>query len=125
MIADKKDSHPIFWEFLRKERDNIIHEYEWGAYEVWIGADGALSRPKVSLLQVRPDDVRSVLLMRGGHYAGRNSLEVLTESASWIQDRIYSAIRRAGYEPEELRNIATFQKRPTLLDTIKTGTLEK
>ena len=112
LIRSEKSLHPIFWEFLRKERDNIIHAYEWGAYEMWMDSEGALKLPQISLLSVRPDDARSVLIMRGGLYSGQNSLGLLKDSAAWIEERIYSAIRRAGYEPEEYRNIATFEKRP-------------
>ncbi|MFC3162448.1 hypothetical protein [Ciceribacter thiooxidans] len=121
LISDDKRGHAIFWEFLRKERDNIIHEYEWGAYEMWMNAEGELSQPKFSLLDIRPADARSVLRMRGGFYSGQDSLELLKDSAAWVEERIYSAIRRAGYSPEEHRNVATFQKRPSLADASLLG----
>ena len=120
LIKHNKDEHLIFWEFLRKERDNIIHEYEWGAYEMWMAADGSISPPKFSLLDIRPSESRSVLIMRSGLYKGRDSLELLRESAGWVEERIYGAIRRAGYRPDEHRNIATFSKRLSLFD-VTTG----
>lgn len=118
LISDRRDEYPIFWHFLRKERDNIIHEYEWAAYEMWMDETGNLSPPKLSLLDVRPEKSRSVLLMRSGHYKGRDSLQLLQESSEWVEDRIYAAIRRAGYNPEEMRNIATFKAPPSLRTVI-------
>lgn len=113
-IKLKKEHHPIFWEFLRKERDNILHQYEWAAYEVWMDQDGATRPPRMSLLEVKPKDVSAVLVMRGGPYKGRNSLGLLKESAEWVEARISGAIRRAGFDPDEERNLVNFQKRPPL-----------
>lgn len=117
LIRNHRGDHPIYSEFLLKERDNIIHNYDWGAYERWLSQDGSVNAPKLSLLSVRPEDARSVLMMRNGHYKGRNSLELLIESAQWVEERIHAAIYRAGYTPEEYRNIATFQKRPSLKES--------
>ncbi|CDZ37669.1 Hypothetical protein NGAL_HAMBI1145_39850 [Neorhizobium galegae bv. officinalis] len=103
-----KDQHPIFWEFLRKERDNIIHEYEWAAYEAWLKDDGSVVRPTLALFADRPEDVRTVLMMRGGMYTGRNSLELLREGADWVEERIFSAIGKAGLDPEERRELRSF-----------------
>jgi hypothetical protein len=111
-IKDNRSEHAIFWEFLRKERDNIVHQYQWNAYEVWMAQDGTIRPSSLSLLVIRPEDVRPVLIMREGHYKNRNSLELLKESADWVQARIFGAINRAGFDPEEDRRIGDFQKRP-------------
>ncbi len=66
----------------------------------------------MSLLSMKPKDVNRVLVMRGGPYKDRNSLDLLKESAEWVEERIYGAIRRAGFDPDEKRNLATFQKHP-------------
>jgi hypothetical protein len=52
-----------------------------------------------------------VLIMRDGHYKDRNSLELLKESADWVQERIFGAIVRAGFSAEESRRIGDFQRR--------------
>src|SRR5579863_665257 len=52
--------------------------------------------------------------MRGGHYDGRNSLDLLRESADWVEDRIISAIMRAGFDPEERRSLGSFIPAPKL-----------
>jgi hypothetical protein len=110
-IGNEKNIHPIFWKFLRKERDQIIHEYSWAAYEIWLHDDGTLQEPPFSLLAVKPDKATSVLLMRHGHFKGRNSLELLRESADWVELQIFDAIREAGFDPEEQRRLGDFQNR--------------
>lgn len=114
LIRGNQDEHPIFWEFLRKERNLIIHEYEWSAYEIWLDPEGKEMPSRMSLLGGRPEDMRTVLLMRGGYYDGRDSLELLQESADWVKERIFTAIIRAGFDPEESRNLTTFEKRPPI-----------
>lgn len=120
-INEKKEDHQIFWQFLQKERNNILHEYEWPAYEVWMAQDGAARPARMSLLDIKPRDVESVLIMRGGEYKDCNSLDLLKESAEWAEARIYGAIRRAGFDPEEDRNLVTFERRPPGGATILTG----
>ena len=39
-IRNRKNAHNIFWGFLKEDRDSIIHQYNWRAYEAWIGDDG-------------------------------------------------------------------------------------
>lgn len=85
-IDKDQEANAIFWDFLRKERNNIVHEYEWSAYEMWLDSEGNLNPPKLSLLSLRPEDARSVLIMRGGKYKGRDSLELLIESADWVNE---------------------------------------
>ncbi|MEP0713464.1 MAG: hypothetical protein ABJC55_16230 [Algoriphagus sp.] len=109
-IKRDKDVHPIFWEFLQKERNNIIHEYQWAAYEQWLSDDGNYHPPKISLLSSKPEDMQSVLIMRKGHYKGRNSLDLLKESADWVEERISNSIKRAGFNPNEVRRLGDFSK---------------
>lgn len=111
-IKNRKDEHAIFWEFLRKERDNVIHEYRWRAYEAWMKPDGTFRAARLSLLILDDDGARPVLKMRGGAFEGRDSLELLKESADWVEARIFGAIRRAGFDPEEKRNLLHFRSPP-------------
>ncbi|MWD28058.1 hypothetical protein E0K89_011275 [Aquicoccus sp. SCR17] len=102
--------HAIFWDFLRKERDLIIHEYEWSAYEAWLSPDGLRHDLPSALLADMPEGAKPVLLLRSGPFKGRECLELLDESASWCESRIFSAIERAGYDPSELRSVVDFKK---------------
>jgi hypothetical protein len=112
-IDANRDDHQIFWKFLRQERNNILHEYKWSAYEVWLDREGVERPARFSLLEVRPDDVRSIIVMKNGPYKGRNTLELLSEGAEWVEARIFAAIRRAELDPEEMRDLVTFQPPPS------------
>ena len=86
---------------------------------MWMDQDGTTRRPaRISLLGIKPEDVNSVLVMRGGRYKDRDSLELLKESAEWVEARIYGAITRAGFDPDENRNAVNFQKRPPAEKTL-------
>ncbi|MFK5596820.1 hypothetical protein ACFZ8E_07425 [Methylobacterium sp. HMF5984] len=123
-LTKEKSENPIYHEFLLKERDNLIHQYEWRAYERWLKPDGTYRVPHTiaMMMSAEHDDARPVILMREGFYAGRDSLELLHESADWVEARIYDAIGRAGYHPDEYRNAFDFSEMPkppkTLLDAL-------
>ena len=118
-IKGDKESHSIFWDFLRKERDSIIHHYEWPAYEVWMDENEQYRPARISIADLRLENEKNVLLMKSGRFKGKDSVELLGSAGTWVEDRIFSAIRRAGYSPDEERNIVNFSKRqkagPTLL----------
>ena len=127
-IKDQRADHEIYWEFLTRERNNILHEYDWQAYEAWMKPDGTLraaSLSLLSLLTLGEDGARPVLLIKGGPFEGRNSLDLLREGADWVEARIFAAVRRAGYDPEEERGLVHFQPRPKpsggLLDLLVSG----
>lgn len=122
-ISERRDQHGIFWNFLRKERDAIMHDYDWSAYEAWIDENGEQRAPPLSLLAVRPSNAKTVLLMRSGSYKGQDSLELLRDSANWVHERICHAITRAGYDPDEERNMHTFAPRPPQAPTPRVGLL--
>lgn len=60
------------------------------------------------------DDARPMLLMRSGAYVGRDSLDLLKESADWVEERIFNAIQRTGFDPDEDRGLVHFQPRPRI-----------
>lgn len=115
-IDKNRDDHAIFWDFLRKERDLIIHEYKWNAYVEWLDKSGNISKTKPTILGYDGTKYTPILIMKSGRYEGRNSLSLLEESAHWAEERILSAIVRAGFDPDEERNIVTFEPRPPLID---------
>lgn len=111
ILSDKKN-HPIFWEFLRRERNNILHEYKWSAYQLWLDREGNKAEPSLTLLSLVGGDFQSEILISEGSYKGHKALTLVTESANWVRERIFSAIERAGLDPEEKRNLVTFQIQP-------------
>jgi hypothetical protein len=112
VIGVDRVKHAVFWGFIKKERDSVIHQYEWGAYEAWLDNEGNYTTAVQSLLIMKPKGFRNVLLMRSGPFKGRDSVELLKEASDWVSVRIFSAIERAGFSPEEHRNLATFALKP-------------
>ena len=112
-IKQNADEHPIFWEFLRKERNNIAHEYAWTAYEAWLEPDGTVQSPPTILGRLMSEsEARPKIMMKAGRYEGADSVELLHEAADWVQNRIFGAVERAGYNPDEKRGIYDFRKMP-------------
>ena len=125
LIKENEKDHPIFWQFLKEERNNIIHEYKWAVQEVWMEQDGT-TRVPTPLLDIKPEDASSILIMKNGPYKNRNSLDLLKESAEWVEERIYSAIRRAEFDPDEKRHQKTFKEPPPVdLPVLKAALLGK
>jgi len=113
LIKDNSDAHPIYWNFLKKERDNIIHEYNWTAYEAWLEPDGTIQASSTIIGHLlAPSDAKRVLLMQHGEYAGEDSLLLLSNAADWAEARISSAIERAGFSPDEKRGLFDFREMP-------------
>jgi hypothetical protein len=46
--------------------------------------------------------------MKSGKFKGQDSLDLLRQSAEWAEERIFTAIRRAGFDPEERRSLSGF-----------------
>lgn len=110
-IGADRERHAIFWDFLRKERDSVIHHYKWSAYQVWLDKEGNQVSPTLSLLRVEPNAKSTVIEMQHGRYEGKNSIELFESAANWVEERIFSAISNAGFDPEEERNLITFKPR--------------
>jgi hypothetical protein len=101
-LYKNKAAYPLFGEFILKERNNILKEYEFSAYEAIIKPDGT-SRKSLGLLAFMEDGEKETLLIRGGYYEGRQALDVLAEAVIWTEEYILNSIRKAGYDPEEQR----------------------
>jgi hypothetical protein len=110
-ISDRRVEHAIFWEFLRKERNNIVHEYKWSAYERFLDRAGdVVLNPSILTLGI--GDYDRELLIHEGKYTGANAFSVLESCRDWVDARLNSAIERAGLDPEEKRNVVSFLPRP-------------
>ena len=123
-LEKNKAKYPIYWQFIDKERNNILKEYEYCPDVVIITQDGAIKNKIPSLLSTMEDGEKETLLIRSGKYKGRLALEVLTEAAQWTEEYIFDAIRTAGYDPEELRSTIKLLP-PSPINKPKTLTLLK
>jgi hypothetical protein len=101
-LLNNKDKHPLFWEFIHRERNNIVKEYEFSAYQGIIKPDGTTRSPR-GLLALMEEGEKEALLIKNGYYKDRQALEVLDEATQWVEDYILGAIIKAGYNPEEQR----------------------
>jgi hypothetical protein len=97
-----KSGYPLFWDFIHRERNNIMKEYEFSAYEAIIKPDGTTRSPK-GLLSIMEEGEKEALLIRNGRYKDRQALDVLTDSAAWVENYILTTIKKAGYDPDETR----------------------
>lgn len=120
-VGATKEDHPVFWNFLRDERNSILHEYRWSAYEEYLHLDGTIAAPRPSILLLSSENYESSLRLRSGAYSGRQALDVIQESRDWVRDRINSAICRAGLKPDEERNIVDFSLRPKVVSSLIGG----
>ncbi|WP_131725585.1 hypothetical protein ACTTAF_01680 [Rhodobacter capsulatus] len=114
-IGRQREAHRIYWQFLRDERNNILHEYKWSAYEVYLDKAGKAVFPRPSLLSlVVTDECRGQLMVRHGGFAGQPAFEVIKAAEKWVGDRILSVIARAGLDPGEERSAHSFLPRPVV-----------
>lgn len=100
-LGSERSKYKIFWEFIDKERNNILKEYDFSAYAVVLADDGSVSNATPTLLRILSEGEKEALVIRGGAYDGRLALDVASEAAQWIEETLLSAIRAAGYDPEQ------------------------
>lgn len=100
-IGNERTKHKIYWEFIYQERNNILKEYDFSAYAVVLAADGSVSDATPTLFRIMSEGEKEALILRGGAYAGRLALDVASEAAQWIEETLLSAIKAAGYDPEQ------------------------
>jgi hypothetical protein len=74
--------------------------------------EGGEVAPRIgNLLTLDRDEIRSVLEMKDGPYASFDSLDLLREGLMWVEERIFSAVERTGFSPDEYRNVVEFSAR--------------
>ncbi len=99
-LGNNKDKYPIVWQFIDKERNNILKEYDFSAYSAIISEDGTL-RTSPSLLNLMADADKQILIIRGGYYDGQKAIEVALEAVDFMENILLNAIRGSGYDPEQ------------------------
>lgn len=111
-IKANAHQHAIYWDFLHAERNNILHEYRWSAYSLYLDREGKVANPPPSLLVLLSDEYVSTLRIRSGRYSGRQAIDVIKEARDWVEEQILVSIRSVGLDPDEERNSRNFQSRP-------------
>ncbi|HEV2263754.1 MAG TPA: hypothetical protein VGR79_04395 [Stellaceae bacterium] len=100
-LGSERSKYKIFWEFIDKERNNILKEYDFSAYAAVLAADGSVNDATPTLLRILSEGEKEALVIRGGAYDGRLALDVASEAVQWIEETLLSAIKAAGYDPEQ------------------------
>ncbi|PZF76695.1 hypothetical protein DK847_12960 [Aestuariivirga litoralis] len=99
-LRANKDQFPIYWEFIHRERNNILKEYEFGAYESIINAQGE-AKARTGILYLLNDGETEGLVLRGGPYDGKSAIDVADEGKRWVQSTVCECLSRAGFDPDE------------------------
>lgn len=76
-LNKSKEKHPIFFDFIEEERNNILKEYKTSAGQgvtVYVGFGDTLSTSK------------NHYLMYGGKFEGREQREILIKAVKWWED---------------------------------------
>lgn len=97
-LGRDKVAYPLFWQFINRERNNILKQYDFSAYAALIKEDGTY-QSDYSLLGMLQTE-KSALLIRGGQYHGQEAIPLASSAASWVEDYIFNAVQRGGFNPE-------------------------
>lgn len=104
-LRRNKAEYPLYWDMIDRERNNILKEYEFSAYDSYIKEDGTVT-PLVSLFDLATS--KHELRIKSGVFKGRLALELADEAAEWVEGYIVQLVREGGYDPEEEHRWGTF-----------------
>ena len=124
-IKSDKESYELFWKFLKHQRDLILKQYQWQAYEVWLNSETGKTRRQFSLLDVRSEEEKMVLVMSSGPFSGMDSMHLLSKCANLLESTIFSAIEAAGFDPDEEVFVRDFAKVSEFPERQKTARLRQ
>ncbi|WP_192384063.1 hypothetical protein [Mesorhizobium silamurunense] len=110
-LGRRRGDFPLFWEFIHKERNNILKEYDFSAYSAIIRDDGTIDQSSYSLLYMLGETEKEALILRGGPYDGQFALDVAEDATDWAEGYVLQAIRNAGFDPEEKVSSSDFLNR--------------
>lgn len=112
-ISENRGQHKIFWEFVFKERNSLLKEYHWSAYEAYLDENGEELK-SIGLLATAMTAKESQLRIHSGAYKGHLALEVLEKAIEWAEERIKSAVENAGLALDQKVHFQTWQEQPTV-----------
>jgi hypothetical protein len=97
-LAREKAKYPLFWDFIDRERNNILKEYAFSAYAAVFNDDGTEVKTPTILGSIGK---KHELRLRGGKYDGRLASDVVAEASQWLENYIRQIIAEGGYDPDE------------------------
>jgi hypothetical protein len=112
-IKQNREEHKIYWEFINKERNSILKEYKWGAYEAYLDENGQeyLSRygsAAATLLTARSTELR----IREGYFEGVDAQTLLRSATDWVESRITAAVTASGFSLDDRVHFRTWASKP-------------
>ena len=111
VIKRNREEHLIYWEFINKERNSVLKEYKWGAYEAYFDENGQeyLSRygsAAATLLTAKSTALR----IREGYFKGADAQYILRSATDWVEARITNAVSASGFSIEDRVHFRTWAK---------------
>jgi hypothetical protein len=89
-VNNDKVQHPLFWEFIERERNSFIKQYETTARQVMVGHVGAVNYDSKTDTYTsdpyRPLEYKQT--MTAGYFTGREFLEVADEALHWWEAQL-------------------------------------
>ena len=112
-IKAEPHKHQIYWQFINSERNSILKEYHWTAYEAFFDEAGEEVRSaSLSVLSLYLGAKKLKLRINGGVYRGRNAIEVLQEASDWVEQRIKSAVAYADFALDDYVHYLSWTRQP-------------
>ncbi|KKC34434.1 hypothetical protein [Devosia psychrophila] len=99
LLGEHKSSYPIFWQFIDRERHNILKEYQFSAYAEAIADPDNDGKDLPTLFSSMMAERE--LRLKGGLYDGRLALDVADEASQWLKDYLEETVRLGGFMPDE------------------------
>jgi hypothetical protein len=92
----------IFWEFIEKDRNALLKEYQFSA-EQGIILRGDLNTVPLGALPLGASVAEPTYLMKDGPFAGRDQRDVVQEAIDWWDDQLEEIAVRAAATVTEPR----------------------
>lgn len=91
-VNNDKAAHPLFWEFIERERNSFIKEYATSARQIVAIQVGAVNYDAKTDRQWSdpPQSTQYLQCMHSGHYAGQDQREIAREAIRWWETQLDS-----------------------------------
>ncbi|MEM6758601.1 MAG: hypothetical protein AAF601_03895 [Pseudomonadota bacterium] len=110
-IKENDADHEIYWKFINKERNAVLKEYHWTAYEAYFDELGEdIPASKIGIFSMVDPTISKKLHINSGNYKGQDAFQVLELAIAWLEERISSALARAGFHLDDKAHFKSWQK---------------
>jgi len=96
-VGDAKADHPIFWDFIRNDRNALLKEYRFTA-EQGIIIQGALNTVPLGSVPLNGNVAEPTYLMKDGPFAGCDQRDLVQKAIAWWDRQLEEIALRAAAE---------------------------